>query len=81
MFYTEKNNIPGMLLLIDFATAFDSISWEFMFKCLNFFFKFGDNFIKWIKLFYTSIVSCVTVNSHLSDWFNISRGVRQSDPL
>lgn len=33
------------------------------------------------KLFYTNIVSCVTVNGNLSDWFYIQRGCRQGDPL
>lgn len=80
MFYTEKHNIPGMLLLIDFATAFDSLSWSFMYKVLEFF-KFGQNFIKWIKVFYKDIKSCVIINGHLSDWFNIHRGCRQGDPL
>ena len=36
--YTAKeNNIPGMLLLIDFEKAFDSVSWSFMYKTLHFF--------------------------------------------
>ena len=35
--YTAKeNNIPGMLLLIDFEKAFDSVSWSFMYKTLHF---------------------------------------------
>lgn len=29
--------IPGIILLIDFEKAFDSIAWSFMFKALNFF--------------------------------------------
>ena len=45
MFYTEKHNQPGMLLLLDFATAFDSLAWSFMYKVLHFF-KFGGKFIK-----------------------------------
>ena len=28
----DKNNIPGLLLLIDFEKAFDSLSWSFMQK-------------------------------------------------
>ena len=28
--YTETNNIPGMILLLDFSTAFDSPSWKCM---------------------------------------------------
>ena len=80
MYYTEKNNIPGMILLLDFATAFDSLSWKFMHNVLEFF-NFGSNNIQWIKMFYTNIVSCVTVNGNLSDWFYIHRGCRQGDPL
>jgi hypothetical protein len=80
MYYTERNNIPGMLLLIDFATAFDSISWSFMFKVLKFF-NFGEDISKWIRLFYKNIQSCVIINGHLSDWFYINRGCRQGDPL
>ena len=30
MQYTEDENIPGFLLLIDFEKAFDSVSWSFI---------------------------------------------------
>ena len=40
MFYTEKYNIPGILLLIDFEKAFDSISWTFIAKVFDLF-NFG----------------------------------------
>ena len=35
MFYTEKQNLPGLLLLIDFEKAFDSVPWSFIFKVLS----------------------------------------------
>ena len=31
MNFTEQNKCPAMSLLVDFTTAFDSISWKFMF--------------------------------------------------
>lgn len=30
--YTELNNIPGLVMLINFEKAFDSISWSFIVK-------------------------------------------------
>ncbi len=51
MQYIEKNDIPGLLLLIDFEKAFDSISWNFIHKVLRYF-KFGPNIRQWITLFY-----------------------------
>ena len=75
MYYTERNNILGMMLLLDFATAFESLSCNFMHNVLELF-NFGPNIIQRIKMFYTNIVSCVTVNNNLSDCFEIRRGCR-----
>ena len=35
MDYTKSQNIPGLLLFIDFEKAFDSLDWDFMIKCLD----------------------------------------------
>ena len=35
----------------------------------------------WIRLFYTDISSCVQNNGWTSDFFSLSRGVRQGCPL
>jgi hypothetical protein len=35
MQYTEDNNISGLLLLIDFEKAFDSLSLDFVDKTLS----------------------------------------------
>ena len=78
--YTEKNKIPGLLLLIDFEKAFDSVAWPFIKKVLDFF-RFGYSIKRWIETFYRNIKSCVIVNGEVSQWFNIGRGCRQGDPL
>ena len=80
LYNSDKNNTPGLLLLIDFAAAFDTVSWNFMSNVLNFF-NFGPSIQKWIKLFYTNIESCVIINGHMSQWFQIHRGCRQGDAL
>ena len=80
LFYTKKYILPGMILLLDFATAFDSISWDCMFIALRYF-NFGEDLIKWVKLLYKNIESCVVINGHLSEWFSVQLGCRQGDPL
>ena len=78
--YTDYENIPGMLVLVDFYKAFDSIDWDFIEQVLDFL-NFGVDMKHWVKIFYTDITSCVMVNGHYSEYFSIGRGVRQGDPL
>ena len=42
--FTDIENIPGLLIFIDFQKAFDSIEWDFLLKCLKAF-NFGQDFI------------------------------------
>lgn len=78
--HAKVTNKRGLLLLIDFEKAFDSISWKFMNECLRYF-KFPEDFIKWINVCYKDGQSTVNVNSRMSRWFDIKRGCRQGDPL
>ena len=78
--YTDTENIPGMLVLVDFFKAFDSIDWGYIEQVLQYL-NFGNDMIKWVRLFYTDITSCVMVNGKYSEYFTIERGVRQGDPL
>ena len=73
----EKENMPGLLFFADFEKAFDSISHKYIIKCFN----FGTDIIKWIKCFYQGANSCVQNAGFMSNFFSISRGVRQGCPL
>ena len=42
--YCEKFQASGILLSLDFEKAFDTINWDFMYRCLKKF-NFGNNFI------------------------------------
>ena len=80
MHYTESKNIDGLLMLIDFEKAFDSISWKFMYKTLEFL-GFGKKFVNWIKLFNNKISASVLQVGIKSESFNIKRGCKQGDPI
>lgn len=80
MHYTEENNIPALLLLIDFEKAFDSLSWSFIDKVMKYF-NIGESFRKWVKVFYKNSKSAVIQSGHLSSFFYLGRGCRQGDPI
>ena len=80
MNYTEKEEMDGLLMLIDFEKAFDSISWNFLYKVLDYF-NFGDNIQKWIKILNTDITAMVQQCGFLSEPLKINRGCRQGDPI
>ena len=77
---TAKQDIPGLLIFIDFRKAFDSLELNFLQRCLESF-NFGPNFIRWVMSFYKNIQSCVINNGITSNYFTIKRGVRQGDPI
>ena len=77
---TDELDIPGLLLIVDFEKAFDSISWKFINHTLNFL-NFGDSIKRWVNVFYNDIQSCVIQNGFLSEPFTVKRGCRQGDPL
>lgn len=79
MKFTDEQYIPGLLLLVDFETAFDSLSWNFLHKALEHL-NFGESLRQWVKVFYKNISSAVILSEHLLPFFNI-RGCRQGNPL
>ena len=61
MEHTKLHNIPGILLILDFRKAFDTIEWSFIQNTLNFL-NFGRSIKQWISTFYTGSESAVLNN-------------------
>ena len=80
MQYTEDNDIPRVLMIIDFEKAFNTVSWKCIHKCLDFF-NFGSSIKKWISTFQKNIDSTVTQSGFLSRFSKPHRGCRQHDPI
>jgi hypothetical protein len=78
--YFKQESKEIYALQIDFEKAFDSINWEFMFRSLEIM-NFDNEFIKWVKVLYKNMTSCVMNNGHKTEAFNLYRGVHQGCPL
>ena len=80
IYHLNENDLPGLLVSIDFEKAFDSVNWTYMNRVLRAF-GFGNDICQWISAFYTNIKSSVIVNGKSSSFFDIKRGCRQGDPI
>ena len=83
--YAKENNLPGIILLIDFEKAFDSVSFEFIITTLEIFY-FGENFKTWITILLgmekgKSFNAMTVINGNISTPFEIQRGCRHGDPI
>ena len=80
LFETKKQNIPGLLLSIDFEKAFDTVSWSFISDVLDYF-NFGNSIKAWVSLFQKGSETCILQIGFMSEVFNLRRGCRQGDPI
>ena len=78
--FTKDEDIPGLMVALDFEKAFDSLSIKFLLMTLKKF-DFGPSFIPWIQTLYKNACRCIRNNGFASNFFSINRGVRQGDPL
>ena len=77
--HVNMQKLPGIMFFIDYEKAFDTVSWNFLYKTLKAL-NFGPFLIDCIKMLYRNINTCVTNNGHLSQFFHPSRGIRQGCP-
>ncbi len=78
--YTSLKHEPGIILLLDFEKAFDTIKWSFLIESLRRF-NFGPSFISWVKAIYANSESTVINNGNTAGFFKLHRGIRQGCPL
>jgi len=78
--YTTITNTEGYVVLLDFEKAFDMVNVDFLKASLRAH-NFGPNFVKWIDILYTNINSCVMNNGHATEFFPVTRGIRQGCPI
>ena len=79
--YISTKNCPAILANLDQEKAFaDRVDWNFTFRLLHHY-GFSGNFIRWVKMLYTNISSCIIRNGDLTVLFRPTRGVRRGCPL
>ena len=65
MMYCIKKKLNGLLLLIDFRKAFDSIDHSYIFDTLRSL-NFGEDIIIWLNLFLKEIITHIGLEGHLT---------------
>ena len=70
----------GLVCKLDIEKAYDSISWEFLFKVLDKM-GFGNRWLSWMKWCISTASFSVLINGSPIGFFQSSRGLRQGDPL
>ncbi|KAK1609214.1 hypothetical protein QYE76_032887 [Lolium multiflorum] len=76
----HRGRVPTLLLKLDVAKAFDSVSWSFL-LCVLHQRGFGPRCIRWIALQLWTVLTKVLVNGHAGRAFGHGRRLRQGDPL
>ena len=76
----NEENIPAILINIDFEKAFVYFERDFISTALNEY-NFGPYFKTLVKILYNDIDSSVINNGYISGACPVSRGVRQGCPL
>lgn len=78
--FLHRTKKPTLLLKLDIAKAFDSVSWTYLLDMLEAR-GFGPRWREWIAMLLHTSRSQVLINGQLSDYIQHRRGLRQGDPL
>jgi hypothetical protein len=78
--FFHKTKKPTILLKLDLAKAFDTLSWSYVLDMLKAR-GFGESWREWIAMILASSSSQIIINGIASDFVLHQRGLRQGDPL
>ena len=73
---SDREDIPGLLISLDFEKCFDRIEVKAVLGALSYF-NFGESFGKWTNLIYSRPIACVSSNGFFSNYFPVERSVKQ----
>ena len=76
---TETDNLPAMIVSIDFLKCFDRIATAAIMSAMDYF-GIGPEFKRWTSMIYTNSKACVINYEYFSPYFKINRGVKQGGP-
>ena len=74
--YTKQNNIPAIIMAVDYAKCFDTLEYGSIKGALKYF-EFGENFTKWSSVFFNDFSVCTQNYGFTSDYFDKERGCNQ----
>ena len=80
VFHANQYRKAAAVISLDQGNAFDRVEWGYLSRVLQTM-NFGPSFQKWVFLLYSSIFSCILINGETTEFFSVSRGVRQGCPL
>ena len=80
LLYLEREEIPAILMTVDFEKCFDLVDHEALYKTLQFF-NVGEYFISWIRMVYTNFEFCVVNNGFRTPFYTQNRGLHQGCAL
>ena len=74
-----EEDLKGLIVALDAKKAFDSVSHEYIVKCLN---KFGcQDFVPIFRTLYRELETDIIINGKVTVGFKVKRGVKQGDAL
>lgn len=77
----KKNQKKGYgALKIDMSKTYDRVNWNFL-KAVLLSMNFSNKWVDWIMECVTSVQYSLLINGNPTKAFNISRGLRQGDPI